>query len=94
MTEIEQQVINEKQTQVDLMEHGIVRACGTLIEELHAAVEDDILTLNNLRVFSKRLNGVMSAYDKAAYDLQDTIEYFNNRAKKASSTEACDDNHE
>ena len=95
MTEIEQQVINEKQTQVDLMEHGIVRACGSLIEELHAAVEDDKLTLDNLRVFSKRLNGVLSAYDKADYDLHDTIEYFNNRDKNASeSAEVGNDNHE
>lgn len=81
MTEIEQQVINEKQTQVDLMEHGIVRTCGTLIEELHAAVEDDTLTLNNLRVFSKRLNGALLAYDKGAEDLQGRIEYYKEKGK-------------
>lgn len=92
MTEIQKEIIEEKQLKVDLIEHGIIRAMGTLIEEAHAAVENDTLTLDKLRMLTKRISTALAAYDRTADDLRDSIIYYEKSDKKASENAEVGDN--
>lgn len=53
MTQIQQEIINDKQLQCDLIEIGVTRAAGVLIKENMEAVDDEALTLQKVRLYGK-----------------------------------------
>ncbi len=71
MTQIQQEIINDKQLQCDLIEIGVTRAAGVLIKENMEAVDDEALTLQKVRLLSHKLNSILYAYDTAQKDVDD-----------------------
>lgn len=99
MDKIEEEIINGKQTQVDLIESGIIRVSGMLIVELADTVSDDRLTLEKVRAFHNKLDVVLEAFDKAQEDLNCSREFYARRAEKEAARQADkvgakNDNHE
>ncbi len=95
MDKIEQEILDSKQKEVDFIESGVIRVVGLLIRELSAAVEDDRLTLEKIRAFSKKLSVSLNTYDKAMDELDGLRRYYKEKyaVDDAQKLEAEDDNH-
>lgn len=94
MTQIQQEIINDKQLQCDLIEIGVTRAAGMLIKENMEAVDDEALTLQKVRLLSHKLNSILYAYDTAQKDVDDYKQFVakseeKEAAKQQPAAEVC-----
>ncbi len=100
MTTIEQEIIANKQRSCDLIESGIIRASGALVKELNDAVEDESLTLAQIRLVSHKLVVMLDTFDDAQSDLEKTRNFYEKESASAeekfdnTAEGAVDDNHQ
>ena len=65
MTDIQKEVLDLKQTKLDLIESGIIRAASALINESADAANDGRLTLAKVTILVNRLDEILTAYSDA-----------------------------
>lgn len=93
MTQIQQEIINDKQLQCDLIEIGVTRAAGMLIKEHMEAVDDEALTLQKVRLLANKLNSILYAFDTMQKDVDDYKRYVaeseEEKTKQQRAAEVC-----
>ena len=97
MTPIEEEIIADKQLQVDLVESGVIRASSLLICEAADAAEANRLTLEKIRSLYSKLGVSLKGYDRAFKDLNDSRCYYEEKDAadgKKDKEAMADDNHE
>lgn len=98
MTEIENDMLKNKQLTCDLIEIGVTRAAGVLIRENIETVDDDALTLYKVRALSQKLNTILEAFDRAQDELNNFKSYIVKRDAADKEQAIVDgvyyDNHE
>lgn len=75
MTDIQKEVLDLKQTKLDLIESGIIRAASALINESADAANDGRLTLAKVTILVNRLDEILTAYSDAKNDMDSYKDY-------------------
>lgn len=75
MTDIQKEVLDLKQTKLDLIESGIIRAASALINESADAANDGRLTLAKVTILVNRLDEILTAYSDAKNDIDSYKDY-------------------
>lgn len=75
MTDIQKEVLDLKQTKLDLIESGIIRAASALINESTDAAHDGRLTLAKVTILVNRLDEILTAYSDAKNDMDSYKDY-------------------
>lgn len=88
MTQTQQQILQERQLQCDLIEIGVTRAAGALIKENMEAVDDEVLTIQKVRLLANKLNMILDAFDVLNKDVDSYKQYVAaSEAKEAQKIE-------
>lgn len=85
MTDIQKEVLDLKQVKLDLIESGIIRAAGALINESADAANDGRLTLANVTLLVHRLDEILAAYSDAKNDVDSFKDYVATQAADKQS---------
>lgn len=75
MTDVQKEVLDLKQTKLDLIESGIIRAASALINESADAANDGRLTLAKVTILVNRLDEILTAYSDAKNDMDSYKDY-------------------
>lgn len=75
MTDIQKEVLDLKQTKLNLIESGIIRAASALINESADAANDGRLTLAKVTILVNRLDEILTAYSDAKNDIDSYKDY-------------------
>lgn len=94
MDKIEQEIVEDKQREVDLIESGIIRVGSMLIEELASAVEDNRMTLERIRAFYNKIGKTLNTYDKATDELESLRRYYREKYAAEDKEATANDNHQ
>lgn len=94
MTQIQQQVLQEKQLQCDLIEIGVTRAAGALIKENMEAVDDEALTIQKVRLLANKLNMILDAFDTIHKDVESYKQYAMASEAEADQQTETEINHD
>ena len=85
MTDIQKEIMQLRQTKLDLIESGIIRAAGALINESADAANDGRLTLANVTLLVHRLDEILAAYSDAKNDVDSFKDYVATQAADKQS---------
>lgn len=75
MSDVQKEVLDLKQTKLDLIESGIIRAASALINESADAANDGRLTLAKVTILVNRLDEILTAYSDAKNDMDSYKDY-------------------